>query len=115
MPSTSYSQLAVEPADKRQGLAPTLTAKLRTSEEDPGVTLNSSMNKSCATPDTIAAAPDPTRSTATLAGSNEGEGVPVLVYEGEGVVVRAADGDAVDVSVMGGVMDGVGVVVRAAV
>ena len=81
------------------------TGRAGVSGADPGVTLNSSMNKSCATPDTIAAAPDPTRSTATLAGSNEGEGVPVLVYEGEGV----------DVSVIGGVVDGAGVVVKAAV
>ena len=114
IPSWSYSQLVVDPADKRHGLAPTLTAKLRTSGVAPGSTLNSSINRSCATPDTIAA-PLPTRKTATLAGLNEGEGVPVLVRVGVGVVVSAADGDAVDVSVMGGVVDGVDVLVAAAV
>ena len=69
-------------------MAPTPMDRERTSGVAPTPsTRYSSMNRGCATPVTSEATPVPRRSTATLAGSNEGDGVVVAV----GVTVEAGD------------------------
>ena len=113
-PSVSYNQPAVDPAARLHCVAPTDMDRERTSGValEPS-TLNSSIKRGCATPvvNAVPTEPLPNRSTATLAGSNEGEGVVVLdgLAVGTGVVeavevvvatgVRVAEADEVEVTV----------------